>query len=141
MIYVSFKNLLTKEWSEQLQGDLLRCNWMFHRTNNFIIQKKQPSESFLKITQNSQENTCTRISFLIRCTEDAIEIEFSSCLFLFSSLVVEYRVCSTSFHWHHQNGKKLYGIHRVSDTFRKRDLFKSFITFDSYLIFLPVSIP
>ena len=46
-------------------------NDMFEVAGVFLDIQEQPPEVFLKISQNSQKNTCARVSFLIKLLTDA----------------------------------------------------------------------
>ena len=37
-------------------------------TGEAVVQKCSVKREFLEISQNAQENTCTRVSFLIKCS-------------------------------------------------------------------------
>ena len=45
---------------------LVNCTGKFYYRNGSFKLQKQPPEVFLKIPQNSQENTYARVSFLIK---------------------------------------------------------------------------
>ena len=44
---------------------MINCYWCDFRITSASLQK-QPSEVFLEISQNSQENNCARVSFLAK---------------------------------------------------------------------------
>ena len=47
-------------------GALLLTSWMTWLKTEAVLCRCSVEKVFLKISQNSQENTCTRVSFLIK---------------------------------------------------------------------------
>ena len=49
------------------------------RAYHFLYLQKQPLEVFFKISQNSRENTCARVSFLIKLQASDIGVFCEFC--------------------------------------------------------------
>ena len=49
-----------------LPKEMLPCNSLFLFHIEAVVQKCSVKKVFLKLLQNSQENTCVRVSFLIK---------------------------------------------------------------------------
>ena len=64
-----------------LPQEMLPCNSLFLFHIEAVVQKCSVKKVFLKILQNSQENTCVRVPFLIKFIKKETLVQMFSCEF------------------------------------------------------------
>ena len=76
--YLFFRELrfsVYREYTASAQSIILKKLWRAVRVAEAVVQRCSVKKVFLEISQNSQENTCPRVSFLIKLQASGLRPE------------------------------------------------------------------